>query len=93
MILLLDVNGSSYVDSDDESDNGINNATLLFCTSEVQKIIKNTQSYLDGNICEVINKIIDDLKQLVDNMEFEKTSFFVFLIFFPKMIFFTCFLS
>lgn len=38
-----------YVDSDDESQNGINDAVLIPSTSEMRKIIENTCTYLYMN--------------------------------------------
>ena len=83
----------STTDSDDESDFGINDAVPVPSTSEMQKMIKSMRRYLDAHSNGEMNKTMDGLKQLANNMVLKKTLQKRYLIFPQKNNnFFTCFL-
>jgi len=59
---------STYVDSDDESENGFKDAVPVPSTSEMRKIIKSMRCYLNAHLSGETNKMMDDLEQFVDNV-------------------------
>lgn len=77
-------NDSTYVDSDDESENGISDAVPVPSTSEMRKIIKSMRSYLNAQSNGEMDKTMDDLEQFVDNVVLKRTFQKKISEFFPK---------
>lgn len=77
-------NDSTYVDSDDESENGISDAVPVPSTSEMRKIIKSMRSYLNAQSNGEMDKMMDNLEQFVDNLVLKRTFQKQISDFFPK---------
>lgn len=72
-ILEMVKNPKVSADSDDEFDNGFNDAVPVPSTSEVRKMINSVRCYLDAHSNGEMSKTIDDLEQFVDNIALKNT--------------------
>jgi len=84
MEIVQNQNDSTYVDSDNESENGISDAVPVPSTSEMRKIIKSMRRYLNAQSNGEMDKTMDDLEQFVDNVVLKRTFQKKISDFFPK---------